>query len=81
MIVKSLHVVYAFFGAAWTSLDARNHYGDAAPHTPLYGIYNTRTFVIGKDTLAPIQTDTVPWKQLYIDGIALVFLRRHQDDE
>jgi uncharacterized membrane protein YphA (DoxX/SURF4 family) len=65
---KSMLVVYAFFGTAWLSLEARNDYGDHAPHTPLYGIYNTRSFQFGQDTLAPIQSDTIRWKQLVIDG-------------
>ncbi len=68
VIIKSLLVVYAFFGTAWLSLQARKEYGDFAPHTPLYGIYNTRSFLYNQDTLAPLQTDTIRWKQLVIDG-------------
>ena len=66
--IKSLLVVYAFFGSAWLSLEARKEYGDNAPHSQLYGIYNTRSFFYNKDTLPPIQTDTVRWKQLVIEG-------------
>jgi hypothetical protein len=68
VVVKCLLVAYAFFGTAWLSLQARNQYGDHAPNTPLQGVYNTRSFQYNKDTLAPIQTDTVRWKQLVIDG-------------
>jgi hypothetical protein len=68
VIFKCILVVYAFFGTAWLSLQARNEYGDHAPHTPLYGIYNTRSFLYNNDTLAAIQTDTIRWKQLVIDG-------------
>jgi uncharacterized membrane protein YphA (DoxX/SURF4 family) len=68
VVVKCLLVAYAFFGTAWLSLQARNQYGDHAPNTPLHGVYNTRSFLFDKDTLAPLQTDTIRWKQLVIDG-------------
>ncbi|HUB62069.1 MAG TPA: hypothetical protein VL978_15245, partial [Puia sp.] len=35
---------------------------------PLYGIYNTTSFLYNNETLAAIQTDTIRWKQLVIDG-------------
>jgi hypothetical protein len=68
VVIKSLLVLYAFFGSAWLSFKERKEYGDSAPHTQLYGIYNTRSFSYNKDTLAPLQTDTVRWKQLIIEG-------------
>jgi uncharacterized membrane protein YphA (DoxX/SURF4 family) len=68
VVLKCILVIYAFFGTAWLSLEARNEYGDHAPHALLRGIYNTQTFLFDQDTLAPLQTDTVRWKQLVIDG-------------
>ena len=67
-VVKCILVVYSFFGTAWLSLKAREEYGDYAPHSALRGIYNTRTFLFDQDTLAAIQSDTIRWKQLVIDG-------------
>lgn len=43
-------------------------YGDSAPSTALKGIYNVKTFIRNKDTLAPLQTDTLRWKQLVLEG-------------
>ena len=68
VVVKSLLVGYSFGGAAWLELQTWKEYGDRAPHTPLFGIYNTRSFLYNQDTLAPLQTDTIRWKQLVIDG-------------
>ena len=68
VVVKSLLVAYAFGGTAWQWVQGLHEYGDNAPHTSLYGIYNIKTFVQNQDTLAPVQTDTVRWKQLLIDG-------------
>jgi hypothetical protein len=67
--IKGILVIYAFFSTAWASMEAQRQYGDLAPHTPLRGIYNTRTFLLDRDTLAPLQTDTIRWKQLVIDGL------------
>jgi hypothetical protein len=35
---------------------------------PLYGIYNTTYFIKNHDTIPPIETDSLCWKQLVIDG-------------
>ena len=70
VIAKSLLVAYVIVGYAISSLDTMHEYGDHAPHTPLYGIYNTHIFLYNKDTLTPLQTDTIRWKQLVIDGSA-----------
>ena len=68
VVVKGLLVIYAIGGTAWQSLDALRQYGDNTPHTALYGIYNTRSFLLNNDTLAPLQSDTIRWKQLVVDG-------------
>jgi len=66
--VKCLVIGYAFYGSAWQELKTWKQYGDRAPHTPLFGIYNTRSFLYDQDTLPPLQTDTIRWKQLVIAG-------------
>ena len=43
-------------------------WGDRAPKPPLYGVYQVETFVLNGDTLAPMLTDTVRWRQVVIDG-------------
>ncbi|HLI94198.1 MAG TPA: hypothetical protein VKU83_11330, partial [Puia sp.] len=67
-VVKYLLIAYVIVGYAISYLEARTQYGDRAPHVALYGIYNTRSFVLNGETLAPLQTDSVRWKQLIIDG-------------
>lgn len=44
-------------------------YGDSVPKPKLWGVYNVQTFVVGKDTLPPIMTDTVRWKKLVINSL------------
>ena len=35
---------------------------------PLYGVYNTTYFIRNNDTVPPIETDSLRWKRLVIDG-------------
>jgi hypothetical protein len=35
---------------------------------PLYGVYNVVYFIKGHDTISQVETDSIPWKQLVIDG-------------
>jgi uncharacterized membrane protein YphA (DoxX/SURF4 family) len=49
-------------------IDYLPQYSDDHPRNQLYGIYNTRSFVYRNDTLAALQTDSIRWKQIAIDG-------------
>jgi hypothetical protein len=67
-IVKTLLIGYALVGFLIANVKAMSKYGDNAPSTALRGIYNVKTFIRNKDTIAPLQTDTLRWKQLVLDG-------------
>ena len=47
-------------------LEAESQYGPKAPKPPLYGLYEVKTFVINKDTLPPLTTDTTRWNKMAI---------------
>ncbi len=67
-IFKCLLIAYTLFGLIYSDIVAMKQYGDSAPTTALRGVYNIKTFIRNKDTLAPLQTDTLRWKQLVLDG-------------
>jgi hypothetical protein len=67
-IFKCLLIAYTLFGLIYSDIGAMKQYGDMAPTTTLQGVYNIKTFIRNKDTLAPLQTDTLRWKQLVLDG-------------
>ena len=67
-IFKCMLIAFCFFGFIYSDIAATRQYGDSAPSTALRGIYNVKTFILNKDTLAPLQTDTLRWKQLVLDG-------------
>ncbi|MET0299118.1 MAG: hypothetical protein ABW036_05130 [Flavitalea sp.] len=66
--LKIIFLVFAFFTTFYSSWTGRTDYGDQAPKPPLYGIYTISDFVIGKDTLLPLTTDTLRWKKLLISS-------------
>lgn len=55
---------------------AMKKYGDGAPRPKLNGLYDVDLFVLGKDTLPPLTTDPIRWRQLSIawNGYARVRL-------
>ncbi|MEO6837599.1 MAG: hypothetical protein ABI185_04380, partial [Ginsengibacter sp.] len=57
-------VLYSTISSVW---EGYKIYGDkATQEAPLFGIYNVTKFVRNKDTLLPLATDTLQWKQLDI---------------
>jgi hypothetical protein len=66
IVIKSLLLVYTLGMLGYQAASTFGEYGDSAPRPPLYGIYNVETFVRNKDTIEPLQTDTVRWKQLIV---------------
>lgn len=58
---------------------ASMQYGDDAKHPVLYGLFNTKTFVQGKDTLPPLMTDTTRWRRIIINGFGSVKITTMND--
>lgn len=69
IIVKTLVIGYALISATIQGIELEKKYGDSAPQPTLSGVYDAETFVIGKDTIPPLVTDTVHWKKLVVAGI------------
>jgi hypothetical protein len=65
--VKILLVGSVLFNTVSGAWQGYKTYGDTAiKKTPLFGIYTVETFIKNKDTLPPLLTDTVQWKQINI---------------
>ncbi|MEO6356078.1 MAG: hypothetical protein ABIU77_03550 [Ferruginibacter sp.] len=65
--VKILLVASVLYNTVSGVWEGYKTYGDTAiKKAPLFGIYNIETFIKNKDTLAPLLTDSVQWKQLNI---------------
>jgi len=68
-------VVFDLYGA----VQAEKQYGSKAPKPPLYGLYDVKTFIVNKDTLKPLTTDTVRWSKLAISYPGNVLIKFMND--
>ena len=69
-VIKYVLVVYVVFGDMFSAIESSAQYGDKAKKAPLYGLYKVQSFVVNKDTLPPLTTDSVRWSSLIISSYA-----------
>jgi hypothetical protein len=67
-VFKVLLLVYGVGNMVYGAMDGMSKYGDSAPKSPLWGIYDVETFVRNNDTIPPLQTDKTRWKQMIVGG-------------
>ncbi|PHN07707.1 hypothetical protein [Flavilitoribacter nigricans] len=67
LVLKTLVIGYAvIYGAIKVNGYSRD-FGENAPKPGLYGLYTVDTFIVNRDTLPPLKTDTLQWAQLQIE--------------
>lgn len=69
IVTKVVVIGYALVMTIVQGIQGEKQYGDSAPKPKLYGVYNVETFVLGKDTLPPIMTDTLRWKKFAVNSL------------
>jgi hypothetical protein len=47
--------------------EAMKQYGDDVPKGKFYGLYNVENFIYNKDTLPPLASDTLRWRQMVLE--------------
>ncbi|HVV54700.1 MAG TPA: DoxX family protein [Mucilaginibacter sp.] len=67
-VVKYTLIAYTLVFDAFGAMRVEKQYGDKAPKSPLYGLYEVKTFIVNRDTLKPLTTDMFRWNKLAIDG-------------
>ncbi len=77
--LKVIFITYLLYASFWSSFESSKQYGDKAPKTPLYGIYNVTSFVRNGDTIPPLTTDTTRWKQLVLEWKTWVYVKTMND--
>jgi len=70
-------VVYSTISGVWD--EYKNYGDDVTTKAPLFGIYNVETFIKNKDTLPPLLTDSVQWKQLNVAFPGYAIIRTMND--
>lgn len=67
-VLLALMGISLIYSAISNAVKAEKEYGWSSIVAPLYGIYNTSYFIKNRDTILPLETDSIRWKQLVIDG-------------
>lgn len=67
IVLKSLLIGYAFVWGTVQVNQMAKKWGANAPKPALYGLYEVDTFILNRDTLPPLKTDTLQWAQLHIE--------------
>jgi hypothetical protein len=77
--VKTFLIFYVLIRFTLNGITAFKKYGDDAPKPHLYGHYNVATFVINKDTLPPLLTDTTRWNKILFDNYNRITIKKMND--
>ena len=78
-VVKYALIAYTLIFDLYGAVKAEKEYGPKAPKSPLYGLYDIKTFIVNKDTLKPLTTDTVRWNRMAIDFPGYSFIKFMND--
>ena len=72
--LKIIFVGYLLYTYTSTTLDNQKKWGEKAEKPDLYGIYDTKLFILNQDTLDPITTDTLRWEKMVVEweGMATI---------
>ncbi|MDB5146776.1 MAG: hypothetical protein JWQ57_796 [Mucilaginibacter sp.] len=76
---KYVLLTYLLISNVYGDIKATAQYGDVAKKPPFYGIYDVESYVVNKDTVAPLATDTVRWRKLIINYVGYATVKRMND--
>jgi uncharacterized membrane protein YkgB len=67
-VIKILAVIDLAFFIGYNEYKNIDKYGDGVKKNALYGIYDTKHFVVNKDTILPLNTDSTRWDFIFFDN-------------
>ena len=76
---KAVFILTILAGNVNSTVTGMKKYGDKRPKSALYGLYDTELFVLAGDTLPPLTTDRVRWRQLIMDKPDYAHLKAMND--
>ena len=70
LVLQAVLAISILCSGILSGLEAEKEYGwnTNSKKVPLYGVYNAVYFIKNRDTISPVETDSIRWKQLVIDG-------------
>jgi hypothetical protein len=79
LVFKLLIISFSLGYGAVKAVEMTDIYGDKAPKGEFYGLYNVDKFVYKNDTLPPLITDTIRWRQLILESEMFANVRMMND--
>ncbi|MEO8404067.1 MAG: hypothetical protein ABI480_05715 [Chitinophagaceae bacterium] len=77
---KYILILFTLYQTITGDLDNIKKYGDHSTYSPLYGIYDVKTFIKNNDTLLPVLTDTIMWRRLIVTSYDRALVRSMNDN-
>jgi len=78
-VVKYALLVYLLMSNIGSDIKAATQYGDAAVKPYFYGIYDIQNYVVNKDTVAPLTTNTERWRKLIVGRSGYATVKKMND--
>ncbi|MES2279275.1 MAG: hypothetical protein V4592_24800 [Bacteroidota bacterium] len=78
-VVKYVLILYVTASDVDNMRTGYHAYGQGVKHPVLYGVFNTKNFVLNKDTLAPLTTDTARWRRMLINSFGKATIEMMND--
>ncbi|WP_121812908.1 hypothetical protein [Mucilaginibacter kameinonensis] len=78
-VFKYILLVYLLVSNINDDIKAATQYGDAAVKPHLYGIYDIQTYVLNKDTVAPLTTNINRWRKLMVGASGRAMVKKMND--
>ena len=67
LVLRTALVLAVAGGSLWSAHQGRVLYGNLAPKSPLYGVWNVTEFTLDGEARPPLLTDTERWRRLVFD--------------
>jgi hypothetical protein len=64
-LIKTVVIVLLLVESCWLYIKTRNFNDDQYPRPTLHGAYRVDSYVIGNDTIPPLQTHKTRWKKVF----------------
>jgi hypothetical protein len=77
--LKYVMLVYLLLTNIYGDIQASAQYGEAAKKPHFYGIYDIHSYVLNKDTIAPLTTNTMRWRKLIVGSSGYATVKKMND--
>jgi hypothetical protein len=80
VVLRTLAVAVLVGGGLYEAHQARNTYGDLAPRSPLYGVWEVERFETDGNDRPPLMTDKTRWRRVVFDYPKMIAVQLMSDN-